>query len=203
MKIYRKISYILFCLFGILLVLVFSGSNGTPEQDFNSLVVACFVFVLGCGFMLYYRYGQKPWNEMTFEKQCDFFARQLVSGKRSWFLNPVENDFFAFPLSPRNMNEFGGGVHISSNLERVKQLMDSGQIKNTALVTGILQILSETTIENLPDHTFYSRKDGSTYIKINSSLCQEKKILDEGRTAMSIGDPKTFDPKEVVTKFFP
>lgn len=141
MKIYRNIAFVLFFLFGIVLILVFSGSNGTSEQDFNALVAAVVAFILGCGFMLYFRYGQKPWNEMSFTEQCQQIAKEVSSGKRVWHLNHDGDDYLAVPLSHKNMNEFGGGIHTISNLSMIKDLAQKGKIKNEPLLNEILRFL--------------------------------------------------------------
>lgn len=141
MKIYKIISYLLFFLFGITLVLVFSGSNGTAEQDFNSLFMAVIAFGLGCAFMLYWRYGPRPWNEMSFTEQCKQMAKDIKSGKRIWYLNPDGADYLAVPLSHKNINEFGGGVHIVTSLSIIKDLAKKGKIKNESLLNEVLRFL--------------------------------------------------------------
>lgn len=141
MKTYRNIARGFFALFVVIIIVVFSGYGGTSDQQINGLYAAVACWILGAAFMLYYRYGKKPWNEMSFAEQCESLAKEIRSGKRSWYLNCDGDDFLAVPLSPKNMNEFGGGLHTKSNLSMIKDLAAKGRIKNEPLLNEILRFL--------------------------------------------------------------
>ncbi len=78
---------------------------------------------------------------MSFTEQCRQMAKDVRSSKRVWCLNPDSDGYRAVPLSPKNMNEFGGGIHIKSNLTIIKDLVQKGKIKNEPLLNEILSFL--------------------------------------------------------------
>lgn len=78
---------------------------------------------------------------MSFTEQCRQMAKEVRSGKRIWHLNPDGDGFDAVPLKHKNMNEFGGGVHIITNLTIIKKLVQEGRIKNEQLLNEILIFL--------------------------------------------------------------
>lgn len=77
-------------------------------------------------------------NSYSFEKECEIMAQDLKNKKRSWYLNEVDGDFIAAPLSPRNMNQMGGGAHLRTNVEQIKKLCDEGKVLNKDTVEKIL-----------------------------------------------------------------
>lgn len=140
-SLFQIIGGLLLLCCGITLVVTFTSSNNTQDQTTNSLIAS---IVLGLTGAVCWYLGHRPdkvdWNKLSFPEQCAFMAKELATGKRQWFLNPLNgSDFLAVPLSPDNMNEMGGGHHIETDEEYILSLLKLNQISNCQLVNGILE----------------------------------------------------------------
>lgn len=84
---------------------------------------------------------KKWWNSLDLYEKCDYMASDLYLQKRGWYLNPLPGDNYLFvPLKKSNMNEFGGGKHISTTKDEVIRLLKEKKIVNLEM--------AELTIEH-------------------------------------------------------
>ncbi len=80
----------------------------------------------------------------SFEERCQWMAREIKAGKRDWYLNPLNDEsgkYLVVPLSSKNMNEMGGGLHLHTNLDEVNKLIEKEKINNLQTFQTILKYL--------------------------------------------------------------
>lgn len=137
-KTFRIIGFI--CLIASVIILLSSFSGEPNIQKLNALGVGISFAVLGCLALLRVKYLANSSNNFSFEERCKRMAQEIKSGKRSWFLNPMDGGrYLAVPLSPKKMNEMGGGLHIPATEEVVIQHVTNGTLCNEQLVKEVLK----------------------------------------------------------------
>jgi hypothetical protein len=147
MSYFRFIAFSLFFLFAIVFIVSLTSKTMTVDQQFNSLIAGIVSVIVGMIFLLIDRKPAKTkaWNDLPFEEQCRLTAIDLKMGRRSWFLNPLTAEegggFNAVILSPNNMNEMGGGMHIETTEEDICKLLLDGKIKNPEMANGVMTYL--------------------------------------------------------------
>jgi len=148
----RTIGWIAFFAFAIVFVVVLVSGSMTTRQSINALIFAGIICVFGVIMFVKARNAKDniDLNSLSFEDRCRYMADQLRWKKRSWFLTPSGDDrFLAVPLSPRNMNEMGGGPHFPVDESHVEDLLSEGLIVNYELVKTVLTM--RLPIHYVPD----------------------------------------------------
>ena len=128
---YRLLSYLAFSVFlAIVGMHIIGGTNPSPGTEF----IAWSSMIIGVALWVLVSYKRTEWwNNLTLDERCQELASDLHSGQKGWYLNSYGAKYFFAPLERSNMNEMGGGPHISTTREEVLRLLKAGKLENPEL----------------------------------------------------------------------
>ncbi|MEI6529421.1 MAG: hypothetical protein WCN88_03425 [Candidatus Falkowbacteria bacterium] len=125
---------------GMITFAILFSNDKTVAENMVGIVLAGLALFIGVMLFILASYLKLSWwNGLSVDGRADEIATELKSGKRDWYLNPMQLGNYMFaPLRPSKMNELGGGKHIKTNRLMVDSLLAEGKLENDEMTRKIL-----------------------------------------------------------------
>lgn len=198
-------------MFGVSTIIAFSNLFALNSEAQKGVAIYCLYFLfIGVLFTLLYYYGPQDWNEMSFDKRAQYFARQLQRGKRRWYIVPNNKTYEILPLSwwevfGSNKRKNGGIKYVPMDILDVKYSLAMGDFENVDLVKKVVELLSVVKIIDVPDGSFYRRENGEYYYK-ESMTVNIRASYNENEKTCTVSDDGEWivaNQSEIVTVISP